>query len=247
MRGAALAKVQLDRVRRPPAVLVLDDDEVDGEPTEHAEARQVTPDQPSRVRRSAGSSRSPPGRCSRGSSDRWRRRASGRGWTAARPSRRAATRIWTLGLVSACAGDPLLDDPAVVSGMPSGTPRWVRFSASGCNARTRSRDRRRLVGRARGGQLAQVDHRVAGSRDALVELHDRLRHRRASRPHAAQRRRRRRRRCAGPRLRPGIGHRARRTAAGTRSCCPRSQAAGRRRTSGCPGDSATSRSSAVVL
>ena len=40
MRGAALAQVELDRVRRPRAVLVSDDDEVDGEPAEHAEPGQ---------------------------------------------------------------------------------------------------------------------------------------------------------------------------------------------------------------
>ena len=89
MGGAALAEVQLDRVRRPRAAIVLHHNEIHREPAEHAELCETPPDHHRGLCDGRGVVRDSPGTRSRDTSDRSRHREAGRGWTAARRCRRA--------------------------------------------------------------------------------------------------------------------------------------------------------------
>src|SRR3954447_9399643 len=177
MRRAALAKVQLNRVRAPRAAPVTRDDEVDRAPADHTGTRELRAD-PLGDRRDLA-------------------RVFGLGGEAApevaltaRAAKQLVVRRHDLDLAVGRdvqlharaahlgAGDALLDDAPDLA-----EPLEVAVDGEAPVLESHRgqplADTQELVGRARGGQAAQVDDRVAAPRDPLVELHDELRHARA--------------------------------------------------------------------
>ena len=183
MGGAALAQVQLDRVRPSTRRLVLARQR---SPPRTDRARRAARDggrSPSPARRWSRRSRGPPGTRSRGTSGRSRRREAGRGWRATRRCRPAVPASGRSGCVSTT---PVIRS----STMPPPFSKAARkastviLSDSGCIPRTRSAIAAASSGDPGIRQPGQVHHRVARARDALVQLHDRLAQRRLSRAHA---------------------------------------------------------------
>ena len=201
------------------ARLVPDHDEVDREPAEHAELGEVAPDHHGGLGDRRGVRRGRRGTRSRGTSGRSRHRAAGRAWTAARrvPSGRA--RIWTLGLVRAVAGDPLLDDAAVrgerrqvdVDGQVVGLQAPSRAPGPGSPPRSAGDPG---AGRPRRSTSALPAPETPSLSLTIASVSVGLRG-----AHRARWRRRGRRRRGGPRRPAGTARRAPRTAGGSRSCC----------------------------
>ena len=181
MRRAALAEVELDRVRVPRRRPVADDDEVEREAADHALAARAArrPSTASRVIAAAYPGR--PGSGSRGSVWPLGPPSSWSCVESSSTSPSGVTRSWTLGLRNSSPGDPLLDDAAALGELRQRSRRSVTVGDSKLIARTRSLDRARLAVGARRGQAAQVDDRVALARHALVQLDDHLLDLRAAR------------------------------------------------------------------
>ncbi len=231
MCRAALAQVDLDRVRGPRSVGVAHRHEVDGEATDHtlacepgADDRCVGADR-RRVRRS------PPGTGSRGSSVRSARRAPGRGSTAARPHRRCDAQLHARAADldpgdraprrcrrarRACSGRRRAGCPGVrtASAAAGPSPRCAHAESPGCR------------------KVAQVDR--AHCPEPETPSFSLTMTSAAVEPLSPSRRRRRRRRRgrAVLRTRADDGHPPRRTGGGTRSSCRGGRVVGRRRTSG---------------
>ena len=79
------------------------------------------------------------------------------------------------GAAQLLADDALLDDPAVLRRAWRRTRRSATSGASNCIRSHPAPDLVALLGGARRGQRREIDQRVAGARDALVELDDHLR------------------------------------------------------------------------
>src|SRR4051812_13935577 len=185
MRGAALAQVELDRVRAPRAVGVADHDEVDGEAAQDAGPRQMLADLGRLLGDRAGIAEVG-------------REAAAEVGLAARAAQELIVRGQELDVAQRRdaqlharaphlqAVHALLDDPAVLR-QPAEIPVEPDVGLLERHRVQAARELLPLVGGSRRGQLAQVDDRVAAARDALVELDDRGRDRRAGRAHPAER------------------------------------------------------------
>ena len=185
MRGPALAQVELDRVRAPGSAAVPRDDEVDGEPPEHALARQPPADLLGL-------------RADRAGVAEVGREAAAEVALAARPAEQLVVRREQLDVAERRhaelharaaelgAGDALLDDAASSARGSRGRRRGsISLVLERHRADALERARLRSLGAPGGGQAGEVDERVPPPGDAVVELDERAR----PRPACAARRR----------------------------------------------------------